>query len=76
MSEKPEPVLRHFFGMLVDENTVMLDPTCGSGSAVRAAESIGAKYCLGLEINPEFADLAREALKRSRNLKKAAEVVS
>jgi site-specific DNA-methyltransferase (adenine-specific) len=71
MSEKPEPMLRHFFGMLVDENTVMLDPTCGSGSSLRAAESLGAKHVLGLELNPEFAALAREALKRSRKLKTA-----
>lgn len=73
MSEKPEPMLRHFFRMLVDENTVMLDPTCGSGSAVRAAESLNAKYTLGLEINPEFCGLARDALKRARILQKAAE---
>jgi ParB/RepB/Spo0J family partition protein len=68
MSEKPEPMLRHFFGMLVDENTVLLDPTCGSGSALRAAESLGARHVLGLEINPDFADLARDALKRARKL--------
>lgn len=71
MSEKPEPMLRHFFGMLIDENTVMLDPTCGSGSALRAAESLGAKHVLGLEVNPEFAALAREALEKARRLKKA-----
>jgi len=74
MSEKPEPMLRHFFGMLVDENTVMLDPTCGSGSSLRAAESLGAKHVLGLEINPDFASLAREALRRSRKLKVAEAV--
>ena len=71
MSEKPEPMLRHFFGMLVDENTVMLDPTCGSGSALRAAESLGAKYVLGLEVNPDFAEVARETLVRSRVLRRA-----
>jgi ParB family transcriptional regulator, chromosome partitioning protein len=71
MSEKPEPMLRHFFGMLIDENTVMLDPTCGSGSAVRAAESLGAKYALGLELNPDFAEIARGALRNSRILRKA-----
>jgi ParB family transcriptional regulator, chromosome partitioning protein len=70
MSEKPEPMLRHFFGMLVDENTVLLDPTCGSGSSLRAAESLGARYVLGLECNPEFAGLAREALDRARRLRK------
>jgi len=73
MSEKPEPMLRHFFRMLVDENTVMLDPTCGSGSALRAADSLGAKYVLGLEINEEFAGLARDALSRARALKRAEE---
>lgn len=71
MSEKPEPMLRYFFGMLVDENTVMLDPTCGSGSALRAAESLGAKYTLGLELNPEFADIARRALDEFRRKRQA-----
>jgi ParB/RepB/Spo0J family partition protein len=75
MSEKPEPMLRHFFGMLVDENTVILDPTCGSGSALRAAESLGAKYVLGLDISSEFCDRAREALRKARTLKKAEDLV-
>lgn len=71
MSEKPEPMLRHFFGMLVDENTIMLDPTCGSGSALRAAESLGAKYVLGLERDIEFTERARAALKQFRALRRA-----
>jgi ParB/RepB/Spo0J family partition protein len=61
MSEKSEDMLRHFMRMMVDENTRMLDPTCGSGSAVRAAASLGAGSVLGLEMNPEFADNARRA---------------
>lgn len=76
MSEKPEPMLRYFFGMLVDQNTIMLDPTSGSGSALRAAESLGAKHVLGLEINPEFAQIAKEALNRARILHKASEGAS
>lgn len=71
MSTKPEPMLRYFFEMLVDENTVLLDPTCGSGSALRAAESLGAKYVLGVEANPEWAEQAREELARFRKLRKA-----
>lgn len=76
MSEKPEPMLRHFFTMLVDENTVMLDPTCGSGSALRAAESLGAKYVLGLEINTEFAEIARRALDEFRRKRRAEATAS
>lgn len=65
-SEKPETMLRYFFSMYVDENTRMLDPTCGSGTSLRAAESLGAKEVLGLEINSEIVDAARIALKKSR----------
>lgn len=71
-STKPEPMLRHFMEMLVDETTVMLDPTCGSGASLRAAESLGAKHVLGLEIDPQFCEPARLALKQAR-MKRAAE---
>lgn len=62
MSEKSQDVLRHFFRMVVDEHTSLLDPTCGSGSALRAAHSVGAPRFLGLEVNKEFADHADELL--------------
>ena len=47
----------------------MFDPTCGSGSSLRAAESLKAKHVLGLEINAEFAEAARIALRKTRNLR-------
>lgn len=71
-STKPEPMLRHFMEMLVDENTQMLDPTCGSGASVRAAESLGATHVLGLEIDKQYVEPARLALKQARQ-KRAAE---
>ena len=64
MSEKSEPMLKNFFRMFIDKNTRLLDPTCGSGSALRAAESLGAGSVLGLEINSEFATNARRALRK------------
>lgn len=72
MSEKPEPMLRHFFRMVVDHHTILLDPTAGSGSAIRAAESLNAKYSIGLEANPEFAARAQTALEQARKLRKAS----
>jgi len=60
MSQKSLPMLKHFMRMTVDEHTIMLDPTCGSGSAVRAALDMGAKTVLGLEKNPEFHAAAVE----------------
>jgi ParB/RepB/Spo0J family partition protein len=68
-SEKPEPMLRHFFQMFVDGNTRMLDPTCGSGTSLRAAESLGATVVKGLELNPEWAKDARIALRKFRTLR-------
>lgn len=61
MSEKNTETLSHFFRMLVDSNTRLLDPTCGSGSALRSARMAGAGSVLGLELNPDFAKLATEA---------------
>lgn len=54
MSEKPVPMLAHFFRMFVDESTVMLDPTMGSGNSVRVSEAMGASHSLGLERDETF----------------------
>jgi ParB/RepB/Spo0J family partition protein len=71
MSEKPAEMLRHFFRMIVSEHTMMLDPACGSGSALRAAQSLMARRVLGLEVNSDFAALARLALEGAENLGEA-----
>ncbi len=68
-STKPEPMLRHFFRMFVDSTTRMLDPTCGGGSSLRAAESLGAASVLGLEKDEGYAASAAKALREFRSLK-------
>lgn len=65
-SEKPVPMLRHFYRMFVDDTTVMLDPTMGSGNAVIAAQDAGAKSVLGLEALPEFYENAVEYWARAK----------
>lgn len=62
--EKSEEMLGHFFSMLVSDTTRLLDPTCGSGSALRAAQSLGVKQMLGIEINPGYAAQAQLSLDR------------
>lgn len=71
-STKPQSMLEHFMEMIVDENTTMLDPTCGSGAALRAAEALGARHTLGLEIDPDFAQAAQAELRRFRALRNAS----
>jgi len=58
MSEKNFDMLRHFFRMFVDDSTVMLDPTMGSGNAVVAAQTMNAAYVLGLEQDETFFENA------------------
>jgi ParB-like chromosome segregation protein Spo0J len=69
-SQKPEPVLRHFFSMLVDETTDVLDPTCGSGSALRAAEDLGARSVLGLEFDLKYAETAENLTQTARTMRR------
>lgn len=71
-STKPEPMLRHFMQMLVDDNSSVLDPTAGSGAALRAADSLGARHLLGLEIDPEHCRVANQAFKTARLLRSAS----
>lgn len=61
-SEKPLAVLNHFYRACVDGSSRVLDPTCGSGTSIRAAASAGAEFSLGLELDPEFCTKAQEAL--------------
>lgn len=67
MSEKPVPMLQHFFRMFVDETTTFFDPTAGSGTSLRAARAFGAKTIVGLELDPTFATSANAAYLRKDN---------
>jgi ParB-like chromosome segregation protein Spo0J len=70
MSIKPEPMLKHFFEMFVNYQTRMLDPTAGSGAALRAAMSLDARYVLGLETNKDWCERANREI---QSIGKAAE---
>lgn len=60
MSEKNLDMLKKFMEMFVDESTIGIDPTCGSGNAVKAMLAKGAAHAIGLELNPDFAKLAQD----------------
>lgn len=62
MSEKPQIMLEKFMSMFVDKYSVVLDPTCGSGSSIRAARKLNARYALGLESNERFYTDAKHQL--------------
>ena len=58
ISEKPVPMLTHFLSMYCDEYSTVLDPTCGSAGALKAALACKANSVLGLEQNKEFYDVS------------------
>lgn len=64
INQKPQQMLRHFLRMVVDEHTAVLDPTCGSGSALAAAKQLGASRILGLELDASNAEVARFVINR------------
>lgn len=64
ISQKPVAILKKWLSLVVDEHTAVLDPTCGSGSALIAALAVGAERVLGLELDTSNADVATALLKR------------
>lgn len=54
LSEKPVPMLQHFLSMVCDDYSTVLDPTCGSGNALKAAQALGANKVLGIEKSEDF----------------------
>jgi ParB/RepB/Spo0J family partition protein len=73
-SQKPEPMLRHFLSMVVDETTTVFDPTCGSAAALRASEDLGARYVLGLELDENYAKAANTKTLQARVLRAAGSI--
>lgn len=73
-SQKPEPMLRHFLSMVVDETTSMFDPTCGSAAALRAAEDLGAKSILGIEMDENYAKSALTRTLQARVMRQAGQL--
>lgn len=66
VSAKPQAMLEYFLGMGVNDLSDVLDPTCGSGTAIRAAARLGASRALGLELNRETAEAAQSKLQAFR----------
>jgi ParB/RepB/Spo0J family partition protein len=60
LSEKPLAVVTHFLEMITDEHTELLDPTCGSGTALEAALRLGASRVLGLDVKPEHVSYTNQ----------------
>lgn len=65
-SEKPLPVLNYLFSAFCDKHSRVLDPTCGSGTAIQVAMSYGAEEALGIELDKEFSEKANQWLEDAK----------
>lgn len=59
----PNYIIQELIKLLSKENDLVLDPFCGSGTTCVAAKTLNRNY-LGIEINPEYVELANERLNR------------
>lgn len=60
----PLYIVQELIKLLSKENDLVLDPFCGSGTTCLAAQNLKRHY-LGIEINPEYVNLAKERLKQN-----------
>lgn len=60
-TEKPVALGEWLIKTYTKENDVVLDNTCGSGSFLVAAKNLNRRY-LGIEINPQYCEIAKNRL--------------
>jgi DNA modification methylase len=58
----PEPLIRPIIQACSEPGDVVLDPFVGSGTVCATAKALGRRW-LGIELNPEFAAMARQAVR-------------
>ncbi len=57
----PTYIVQELIKLLSKQGDIVLDPFCGSGTTCVAAKTLNRNY-LGIEINPEYVELAEERL--------------
>jgi DNA modification methylase len=60
----PLYIVQELIKLLSQEDDLVLDPFCGSGTTCLAAKNLHRNY-LGIEINPEYVNLANDRLKQA-----------
>jgi DNA modification methylase len=65
LAVKPVLLLAHLIELFTCVGQLVLDPFLGTGSTALAAMRTG-RSCIGIEINPEYVDIAEHRIKESK----------
>jgi len=63
---KPTALMQYLCKLITPPDGTILDPFCGSGSTGVAAIREGFNF-IGIELNPEYAEIAKRRIKHERN---------
>ena len=55
-TEKPVPLMEILIANSTNENDIVLEPFCGAGTTLIAAEQLG-RICYGIELDPHYCDV-------------------
>ena len=70
----PEFIIQELIILLTRPNDIVLDPFIGSGTTAVAAERLGRNF-IGIDINPEYCEYARQSLSELRKQAKITKFV-
>ena len=65
-TQKPEYIMEYLINTYTNENSIILDFTCGSGSTLVASKNLKRK-CIGIELDEKYCEISK---KRIENTKK------
>ena len=71
-TEKPVAMLKHFFRLMEQPGSRLLDPMCGSGNSIQAWAKFKDVEGVGIELNAEWAEAGGQALRRALKLEAAS----
>ena len=69
--KKPVELMAKFIELHTKEGDIVLDPYCGHGPTLVAAERMGRKW-IGIEINPDYVKIAEARITKERSQLKLA----
>lgn len=73
-AQRPLPLMQRILAMSTKKGDLVLDPFCGSGTTLVAAEILGRNW-IGIDISPTACEIATERIARQRENKNTTDIL-